>query len=83
MSITSAEYGLLALPADVPQRFAAPALVVEGSIAGVTAGDGSEVALRFGQYLPLTDAVSLAEAGLGSSGPLLPGSVVRRRRKGQ
>ena len=83
MSITSAEYGLLALPADVPQRFAAPALVVEGSIAGVTAGDGSEVALRFGQYLPLTDAVTLAEAGLGSSGPLLPGSVVRRRRKGQ
>jgi hypothetical protein len=83
VSITSAEYGLLALPADVAQRFAAPVLVVEGSIAGVIARDGSEVELRFGQYLPLTNAASLAEAGLGSSGPVLPGSVVRRRRKGK
>ena len=83
ISITSAEYGLLALPADVAQRFAAPALVVEGSVAGVIAGDGSEVELRFGQYLPLTNAASLAEAGLGSSGPMLPGSVVSRRTKGK
>lgn len=83
VSITSAEYGLLALPADVAQRFAAPVLVVEGSIAGVIARDGSEVELRFGQYLPLTNAASLAEAGFGSSGPVLPGSVVRGRRKGR
>jgi hypothetical protein len=79
LSITSIQYGLLALPADVPQRHAAPALVVEGSLAGVVAGDGSEVTLRFGQYLPLTSAASLAEAGLGSTGPVIAGTVVTRR----
>ncbi|MEP7113375.1 MAG: hypothetical protein ABI862_08930 [Ilumatobacteraceae bacterium] len=83
ISITAAEYGLLALPADVPQRFAAPVLVVEGTVAGVITDDQTEVELRFGQYLPLTNAVSLAEAGLGSSGPVIPGSVVRGRRKGK
>jgi hypothetical protein len=83
MSITAAEYGLLALPADVPQRFAAPALVVEGSIAGVAAGDGSEVEIRFGQYLPLTNQATLADAGFGSSGTVLAGTVVRGRAKGE
>ncbi len=83
IAITSAEYGLLALPADVPQRFAAPALAVEGTVAAVVAGDGREVELRFGQYLPLTDAKSLAEAGVGSTGRVFPGSVVNGRAKGK
>jgi hypothetical protein len=83
ISITAAEYGLLALPADLPQRFAAPTLAVEGTIAGVVAGDGRELELRFGQYLPLADAAALAEAGFGSSGPVLPGSVVRGGAKGE
>jgi len=59
MAITSATFGLLALPADVPQTYAAPALVVEGRLEGVLAEDGRLVELRFGQYLPLANAKGL------------------------
>lgn len=83
ITITAAEFGLLALPADVAQRFAAPALRVEGEVSGLTPLDGREVSIRFGQYLPLVDPKVLAEAGLGSAGPILPGQVVVSREKGQ
>src|SRR4029077_12412482 len=79
--ITSATFGLLALPADVPQRFAAPALVVEGSVQGAVAGDDSEIELRFGRYLPVTSQRDLAGAGFASSGPVAPGVLVRGRGK--
>jgi hypothetical protein len=83
MAITSAAFGLLALPADVPQMYAAPALVVEGRLEGVLAGDGRLVEIRFGQYLPLASAQSLADAGFASSGPVFPGSVVAGRTRGR
>ena len=82
MTITAAEFGLLALPADVQQRFAAPALRVEGTVSGLVPTDGREVVIRFGQYLPLVDPKALAEAGLGSAGSILPGQVVASRSKG-
>jgi hypothetical protein len=83
MAITSATLGLLALPADVPQRFAAPALAVEGRLEGVVAGDKREMELRFGQYLPLVHPKVLADAGFASAGRIVPGQVVSRRGKGR
>ncbi|MCB0910434.1 MAG: hypothetical protein KDB60_02320, partial [Propionibacteriaceae bacterium] len=55
LTITAAEYGLLALPAHLPQRAALPALRLEGSVAGLR--EGAEV--RFGQYLPLADPAAV------------------------
>lgn len=82
ITITAAGFGLLALPADVVQTFAAPALMVEGEISGVEVGKDETVSVRFGQYLPLAHPRALAEAGYGG-GRLEPGSVVRGRTKGQ
>lgn len=78
ISITAASFGLLALPADVVQTFAAPALMVEGEISGVEVGKDETVSVRFGQYLPLAHPKVLAEAGYGG-GQLEPGMVVRGR----
>ena len=83
MSITAAQIGLLALPADVPQRFAAPALMVEGRLEGLDLGDGRPTELRFGQYLPLASPEALAEAGFAASDPVVPGAVGRGRGKRQ
>lgn len=82
ITITAATFGLLALPADIVQTFAAPALMVEGSISGVEVGKDETVTVRFGQYLPLAHPKALAEAGYGG-GSLEPGVVVRGRSKGQ
>jgi hypothetical protein len=81
MTITAATFGLLALPADVVQTFAAPALMVEGSVSGVEVGRDETVTVRFGQYLPLAHPKALAEAGYGG-GRLEPGVVVWGRSKG-
>ena len=81
ITITSATFGLLALPADVVQTFAAPALMVEGEVSGVEVGKDETVSVRFGQYLPLAHPKALAEAGYGG-GHLEPGSVIRGRAKG-
>jgi hypothetical protein len=75
ITITAATFGLLALPADVVQAFAAPALMVEGEIHGVEVGKDETAAVRFGQYLPLAHPRALAEAGYGGGG-LEPGVVV-------
>ena len=83
ITVTAAEFGLLALPADVVQRFAAPALRVEGTVSGLAARDGKEVTIRFGQYLPLVEPKTLGAAGLGSAGPIHPGQVVVSRDKGE
>ncbi|WP_293675977.1 hypothetical protein [uncultured Phenylobacterium sp.] len=83
ITVTAAEFGLLALPADVAQRFAAPALRVEGTVSGLVARDGKQVTVRFGQYLPLVEPKTLGAAGLGSAGVILPGQVVASRDKGQ
>ena len=79
LAITSATFGLLALPADRPQRYAAPALMVEGRVEGAVGQDGREMELRFGRYLPLTDARTLAAAGYASTGPVIPGIEVPGR----
>jgi hypothetical protein len=83
ITITAAEFGLLALPADVAQRFAAPALQVQGTVSGLGVKGDRDVTIRFGQYLPLVDPKVLADAGLGSAGPILPGQVVVSREKGE
>jgi hypothetical protein len=83
LSITAASFGLLALPADITQGFAAPALAVEGELTGAVAGDGRELPVRFGQYLPLADPRELAAVGLASSGQVIGGQVVRGRAKGK
>jgi hypothetical protein len=82
VTITGATFGLLALPADVLQTFAAPALMVEGEVSGVEVGRDETVSVRFGQYLPLAHPRELAEAGFGG-GRLEPGVVVRGRAKGR
>ena len=82
ITITAATFGLLALPADVVQTFAAPALMVEGEISGVEVGKDEAVSIRFGQYLPLAHPRALAEAGCGG-GQLEPGTVVRGRSSGE
>ena len=82
ITITAATFGLLALPADVVQTFAAPALMVEGAISGVEVGKDETVTVRFGQYLPLAHPTALAEAGYGG-GRLEPGTVVAGRARGK
>ncbi|KRE42764.1 hypothetical protein [Knoellia sp. Soil729] len=82
ITITAATFGLLALPADVVQTFAAPALMVEGEVSGVEVGRDETVAVRFGEYLSLAHPKALAEAGYGG-GRLEPGVVVRGRAKGK
>ncbi len=82
ITITAASFGLLALPADVVQTFAAPALMVEGEISGVEVAEDATASVRFGQYLPLAHPKALAEAGYGG-GQLEPGAVVRGRARGK
>jgi hypothetical protein len=82
ITITAAEFGLLALPADVPQRVAGPALRLEGTVSGLVPRDGREVSIRFGQYLSLVEPKWLAEAGFGSAGDIVPGQLVAGRGKG-
>jgi hypothetical protein len=82
LTVTAATVGLLALPADVVQSFAAPALAVEGEVSGVPVGDGRTTSVRYGEYRPLGGPRTLAEAGFGG-GHLEPGTVVRGRGKGR
>lgn len=82
ITITAATFGLLALPADVVQTYAAPALMVEGEISGVEVGKDETVSVRFGQYLPLAHPKALAEVGYGG-GRLEPGVLVRGRVRGK
>jgi hypothetical protein len=81
ITITAAKFGLLALPADVPQRIAAPALQVEGHVSGLVARSDEEVTIRFGQYLPLAEPKALASAGYGTAGAIIPGQLIGRGRK--
>jgi hypothetical protein len=83
MVITATTYGLLALPADMPQQHAAPTLMVEGYVEGAVGQDGRTLDLLFGRYLPLSDARALADAGFASAGPVIPGTVVPSRGKGE
>lgn len=83
LSVTSASFGLLALPADVSQGFAVPALAIEGQLTDAVAADGRELTVGFGRYLPLAHPKELAASGLASSGQIVSGEVVRGRGKGR
>jgi hypothetical protein len=76
IAITAAEFGLLAMPADVPQRAAVPALQVEGVVSGLVPCDGREVSVRFGQYLSLVEPKALASTGYGTAGAIVPGQLM-------
>ena len=75
IAITEAKFGLLAMPADIPQRVAVPALQVEGVVSGLMPKDGQEISVRFGQYLSLFEPQSLASAGYGTAGAIVPGQM--------
>lgn len=76
IAVTAAEFGLLAMPADVPQRVAVPALQVEGVVSGLIPQDGREVSVRFGQYLSLIEPKALASVGYGTAGAIVPGELM-------
>ena len=76
IAVTAAEFGLLAMPADVPQRVAVPALQVEGVVSGLIPQDGREVSVRFGQYLSLVEPKALASVGYGTAGAIVPGELM-------
>ena len=76
IAITSAKFGLLAMPADIPQRVAVPALQVEGVVSGLVPQDGKEVSVRFGQYLSLVEPKSLASVGYGTAGAIVAGQLM-------
>ncbi len=79
VAITSAKLGLLALPADVPQRFALPALAVEGVIEGLQDRVSGPYELRFGRYIQVAASDAVRAAGVVVTEPVFPGRVVRRR----
>ena len=77
IAITTATLGLLSLPADVPQRYAVPALAVEGSIEGLVDPEGRDYELRFGRYIQVVDARSLASAGIAIAPEITRAAVER------
>ena len=79
IAVTSAEFGLLALPADVPQRAALPALAVEGVIEGLVDPQGRGYELRFARYLTVPDPEALAKAGFASAPAFATSTPVRSR----
>jgi hypothetical protein len=62
--ITGVQTGLLALPADRPQRLAYPAIAVEGIVEGLRDERKGEYTLRFGRYTPAVSAETLRRAGV-------------------
>jgi hypothetical protein len=68
--VTSAQVGLLALPADTYQRACYPALAVEGSVVGLKDRSG-EYSLRFARYARAVSPGALRRAGVAV--PVLDG----------
>jgi hypothetical protein len=62
VAITGLRYGLLALPAVVPQRIVAPAVAVTGVLENVRDGE-----LRFGRYYSAVSAKSLRDKGFAAA----------------
>ena len=66
--VTGVQAGLLALPADTPQRVAYPALAVEGVVESLKDQKG-DYELRFGRYVPAVRPAALRRAGLAVPTP--------------
>ncbi|HEX6359030.1 hypothetical protein [Actinophytocola sp.] len=64
VAVTAVRLGLLALPADLPQRFAQPALAVEGVVEGLKHDRKGSYELRFGRYVPAVTTDALRAAGV-------------------
>jgi hypothetical protein len=79
IAITAAEFGLLALPADVPQRAALPSLALEGVIEGLSDAQGRAYELRFARYITVPEPEALSKAGLASAPFLTSSTPVRAR----
>jgi hypothetical protein len=67
VAVTGIQVGLLALPAVVPQRVAAPALAVEGVVEKVKDARHGEVALRFARFYQAVSAKALRGIGLAAA----------------
>lgn len=67
VAVTGIQVGLLALPAVIPQRVAAPALAVEGVVENVKDVRHGEVSLRFGRFYQAVSAKALRQAGLAAA----------------
>lgn len=67
--VTRVQAGLLALPADTPQRVAYPALAVEGVIEGLKDERKGDRELRFGRYVPAAAPEALRRAGVAVPPP--------------
>lgn len=80
VAITSVKLGLLALPADVVQRFAIPSLAVEGTVGGLTDPKGKRFELRFGRYVPVVSDENLRRAGVAAVDGLPASTVVPGRK---
>lgn len=62
--VTGIRAGLLALPADTPQRVAYPALAIEGTIESLKHDRTGDYEIRFGRYVPAANAEALRRAGV-------------------
>lgn len=62
--VTGIRAGLLALPADTPQRVAYPALAIEGTIESLKDDRTGDYEIRFGRYVPAASAEALRRAGV-------------------
>lgn len=64
IAVIGLQVGLLAQPAMVPQRFAYPAVAVEGVVEGLRDPRSGEYELRFGRIYPAASAEALRRAGV-------------------
>ena len=69
IAVTAVHAGLLALPADTPQRVAYPALAIEGTVEGLKDERKGDNELRFGRYVPAASPEALRRAGVAVPTP--------------
>ena len=67
--VTGVQLGLLALPADAPQRVAYPAMAIEGTVESLKDERKGDYEIRFGRYVPAASADALRRAGVAVPTP--------------
>lgn len=67
--VTAVRAGLLALPADTPQRVAYPALAIEGTVESLKDERKGGYEVRFGRYVPAASPEALRRAGVAVPTP--------------